>query len=134
MLGRIDNLDIYCSSVAEMASFYHDVLRLPYFLPYQPGAGWVAFDAGNMTIYMFETGGSHPPIRTPVTEENPPGIDSFAFEVENLDQAVTELNDHVRWASDSEERWAYEGEVWYRYRTFYDPEGNMIHITEPHRA
>jgi len=130
---RIDNFDVYCSDAREMAAFYHDVLGLPYFLPYEEGAGWAALQAGDVTIYLFESPGEHPAPRTNVTEENPPGIDSFAFAVDDLDAAVAELDGKVKWAGDPE-RWEHPNGTWYRYRSFHDPEGNLLHLTEPHKA
>ena len=130
---RIDNFDVYCSDTREMAAFYHDVLGLPYFLPYEEGAGWAALQAGDVTIYIFESPGAHPAPRSNVTEENPPGIDSFAFEVADLDASIAELEGKVKWAGDPE-RWDHPSGTWYRYRSFHDPEGNLLHITEPHKA
>lgn len=132
-LRRVDNLDIYCSDIRSMASFYTGVLGMPFFLPYRPESGWAAVQAENVTLFLFESPGAHPPRRTPVTEENAPGIDSFAFEVLNLDDAVAELDGNVEWA-DEVQRWEHPSGVWYRYRSFYDPEGNLLHITEPHHA
>jgi catechol 2,3-dioxygenase-like lactoylglutathione lyase family enzyme len=94
---RIDNFDVYCSDVRAMVAFYHQILGLPFFLPYEEGKGWAALQAGDVAIYIFESPGEHPAPRTNVTEENPPGIDSFAFAVD-------------------------------------DPEGNLVHLTEPHKT
>ena len=56
----------------------------------------------------------------------PPGIDSFAFEVDYLDDAIAELDGRgVSWAGDIVES------PWYRYRGFHDPEGNLLYITRP---
>ena len=130
---RIDNFDVYCSDARGMAVFYHDVLGLPYFLPYEEGAGWAALQAGDVTIYLFESPGEHAAPRTNVTEENPPGIDSFAFAVADLEAAVAELDGTVKWAGEPE-RWDHPSGTWYRYRSFHDPEGNLLHLTEPHKA
>jgi catechol 2,3-dioxygenase-like lactoylglutathione lyase family enzyme len=130
---RIDNFDVYCSDASAMVPFYSEVLGLPFFLPYEDGSGWAALQAGDVTIYIFETDGEHAAPRTPVTEENPPGIDSFAFEVADLDEAIAELDGKVKWAGDAE-RWDHRSGTWYRYRSFHDPEGNLLHVTEPHKA
>src|SRR5262245_64363032 len=82
-LKRIDNLDILCRDLEAVATFYHDTLGLEYFLPYQPELGWAALSAGNLTMYLFQTDvGEHAPWRTAINEENPPGLDSIAFDVE----------------------------------------------------
>jgi catechol 2,3-dioxygenase-like lactoylglutathione lyase family enzyme len=134
-LMRIDNLDILCKDVPATAAFYHDVLGLPFFLPYLEEEEWAAIDAGNLTIYIFKSeAGEHAPWRSPVNPENPPGLDSFAFEVADLDEAVAELDGKVEWASEDIITWRHPSGTWYRYRPFYDPEGNMLYVTEPHKV
>ena len=134
-LKRIDNLDILCDDVATVVSFYHETLGLPFFLPHEPDDDWAAIDAGNLTIYIFRSEvGGHAPRRTPVNPENPPGFDSFAFEVDDLDAAIGELDGAVVWASGATIEWRHPSGTWYRYRPFYDPEGNLLYITEPHLA
>ena len=92
-LKRIDNLDILCRDADLLARFYNETLGLPFFLEYEPGAGWAAMDAGNLTIYIFATPvGEHAPRRTSANEDNPPGFDSIAFEVEDLDAALSYLD------------------------------------------
>ena len=88
-----------------------------------------------MTIYIFESEvGEHEPRRTPVNADNPPGLDSFALTVEDLDAAVAWLDGKgIEWAGDVIE-WRHESGRWYRYRPFYDPDGNMVYVTEPHAA
>lgn len=133
LLERIDNLDILCKDVGAMVSFYHDALGLPFFLPYVPDEEWAAIEAGNLTIYIFKSEqGEHAPRRTPVNSENAPGFDSFAFQVADLDAAIAELDGKVEWASDEIIEWRHPSGTWYRYRPFYDPEGNMLYVTEPH--
>ena len=87
-LKRIDNMDILTPDVQRLVDFYHGVLGLPFFLPYQPEEHWAALDTGNLTLYIFRTTNRAPnPRRTAVNLEDPPGFDSFAFEVADLDQA-----------------------------------------------
>ena len=123
---RLDNLDVLCTEIEPMRRFYGELLGLPLRLPYEPGQGWVGFLAGDVVIYLIEEGrGPHPPPRF-TDAENPPGIDSFAFVVDDLDDAIAQLNLlGVAWAGeiiDSE---------WYRYRGLHDPEGNLVYLTEP---
>jgi isopenicillin-N N-acyltransferase-like protein len=126
LLKRLDNLDVTCTDVEPLVRFYRDVLGLELRLPYEPGQGWAGFRAGDVVIYFIEGGvGPHPPPRF-TGGENPPGIDSFAFEVDDLDVAIAELDRRgVSWA----------GEIvtseWYRYRGLHDPEGNLVYLTEP---
>jgi catechol 2,3-dioxygenase-like lactoylglutathione lyase family enzyme len=126
LLKRLDNIDVICTDVDALVGFYGDVLGLELRLPYGSGQGWAGFRAGDVVIYFIEEGvGPHPPPRF-TGGENPPGIDSFAFEVDDLDVAIGELDRRgVSWA----------GEIvtseWYRYRGLHDPEGNLVYLTEP---
>ncbi len=134
MLGRIDNLDVLCHDLDAMVSFYHDVLGFPFFLPYEQDKDWAAIQAGDVTVYILRTpAGGRVPRRTSVTEQDPPGIDSFAFEVADLEAAIADLDGRVRWAGPAE-TWEHPGGTFYRHRAFYDPEGNLLHLTEPHKA
>jgi isopenicillin-N N-acyltransferase-like protein len=122
---RLDNIDVLCTDVAALVAFYGGVLGLPLRLPYEDGQGWAGFRAGDVVIYFIEEGaGPHPPARL-TGGANPPGLDSFAFEVDDLDAAIAELDAAVPWA----------GEIitseWYRYRGLHDPEGNLVYLTEP---
>ena len=129
---RIDNIDLLVHDADASARFYHEVLGLPFFLPYEPGQGWFACQAGDVTLYVFETRvAGDPARRTDDTDTNPAGVDSFAFAVDDLEKAVAELDGKVEWAGPAE-HWDHPSGVWYRYRSFYDPEGNIVHVTEPH--
>lgn len=129
----IDNADILTPDVDRLVDFYHGVLGLPFFLPYESGQGWAAIDTGNVVIYIFDTKvGTHEPRRTPVNADNAPGFDSMALSVSDLDEVVTYLEGKVEWASDAIIPWHHPSGVWYRFRPFYDPDGNMIYATEPH--
>ncbi|MFB7429615.1 VOC family protein [Streptomyces hydrogenans] len=134
-LKRIDNMDILTHDVGRLVDFYHGVLGLGFHLPYVPEEKWAAIDLGNLTLYLFtsETG-EHEPRRTEINAENAPGLDSFAFEVDDLDIAYAELDGRVEWITEDEIVWKHPSGVWYRYRPFYDPDGNMLYITEPHGA
>lgn len=126
-LKRLDNIDIACSDVEPMVAFYRDVLGLPLRLPYEPGQGWVGFRAGDVVIYVIEEKSSSPhPAPRLTGRDNPPGLDSIAFEVEDLDDAIAELDAKgVGWAGEIVES------EWYRYRGFHDPEGNLLYLTIP---
>lgn len=133
-LKRIDNMDILTTDVDKMARFYTEVLGLDFHLPYAPEEEWAAIDLGNLTLYLFKSeAGEHAPRRTAVNAENAPGYDSVAFEVDDLDEAEAALEGQVEWV-DARIEWQHPGGAWYRYRPFFDPDGNMVYITEPHRA
>jgi isopenicillin-N N-acyltransferase-like protein len=125
-LSRLDNIDVLCADLERMAPFYRDVLGLPLLFPYVPEDGWAGFQAGDVSIYLIQVGGDAPTRRVPGA--GPAGIESFAFAVDDLDAAVAELTEAgVEWAADPVES------PWYRYRSFYDPEGNVLHVTVPDR-
>ncbi|MGI3782858.1 MAG: VOC family protein [Janthinobacterium lividum] len=133
-LKRIDNMDILTRDADVLVRFYHDTLGLPFHLPYAAEEGWAAIDLGNLTLYIFTTEvGQHPPRRTAVNLEDPPGFDSIAFAVDDLDEAEADLDGRVDWVADRIE-WHHPNGTWYRYRPFFDPDGNMLYITEPHPA
>jgi isopenicillin-N N-acyltransferase-like protein len=55
-------------------------------------------------------------------------LESYAFAVDDLDQAIVEFDRRgVTWAAEIVES------PWYRYRSFYDPDGNLMHLTQPDR-
>ena len=127
LLGRLDNIDVLVADLERMAPFYRDVLGLPLLFPYVREDGWAGFQAGDVSIYLIEVGGGAPARRVPGA--GPAGIESFAFAVDDLDAAIAELDRAgVEWAAE-----VVESE-WYRYRSFYDPEGNVLHVTVPDRA
>lgn len=133
-LKRIDNMDILTRDVDTLVQFYHGVLGLPFHLPYEKDEEWAAIDLGNVTLYLFKSEvGEHAPRRTAVNPDNAPGYDSIAFEVDDLDAAEAELDGQVEWVDERIE-WKHPSGTWYRYRPFFDPDGNMLYITEPHIA
>jgi len=132
-LGPFDNIDVLCSDIDVMAAFYHDVLELPYLFDREPGDDWFAVQAGPVTLYFFPGKGGHPEPFVADSDENPPGIECFAFVVEDLDAAVAALDGRVAWLGDVEE-WHHPSGTWYRFRYFHDPEGNKVSITEPHKT
>jgi glyoxylase I family protein len=132
-LMRIDNMDIYTRDLPRMVDFYTRTLGLRFFLPYEPDKGWAAIDFGNLTLYMFEAnvGGYAAPRPG---DRRVPGIDAFAFEVENIEQAVQALEGKVTWCQPAITVWSHPSGTHYRYRAFYDPDGNKMYVTEPHKV
>lgn len=127
VVGPLDNLDVLCGDLEAMVSFYRDILELPLLFPYDPDAGWAGFQAGAVSIYLIRVEGTSPPRRTPGA--GPPGLESFAFAVPDLEAAIAELTRRgVEWAGEIVES------AWYRYRGLYDPEGNLLYVTVPDRV
>ena len=136
-LKRLDNMDILTNDVPRLVDFYHGTLGLPFFLPYEetdvPEDQWASIDFGNVVLYIFHTTNAGNVFRrTAVNLEDPVGMDSFAFEVADLDAALAELEGKVEWVHEGVTQWDHPSGVWYRYRPFFDPDGNMIYVTEPH--
>lgn len=110
-----------------MVLFYRDVIGLPFVLPYDSAQGWAGFQAGDVSIFLIEIAGERPARRVP--GDGPAGLESFAFAVDDLEAAIAELDaKQVSWASEVVES------PWYRYRSLYDPEGNLLHLTVPDRV
>ena len=89
--GRLDNIDVVCTAIEPMRRFYVELLGLSLRLPYEPGQGWIGLRAGDVVIYLIEEDAATlPPHPAPrfTGAANPPGIDSFAFEVDQLDDAI----------------------------------------------
>lgn len=136
-LKRMDNMDIITNDVPRLVDFYHGTLGLPFFLPYEetevPEDQWVSIDFGNVVLYIFHsTNVSSVHRRTAVNLEDPVGYDTIAFEVDDLDEAIAELDGKVEWVQEDITTWRHPSGVWYRYRPFFDPDGNMMYVTEPH--
>ncbi|MHA3724987.1 VOC family protein [Leucobacter sp. HY1910] len=136
-LKRMDNFDILTNDVPRLVEFYNGLLGLPFYLPYEasdvPEEQWAGIDFGNVTLYIFHTTNAGDVFRrSSVNLEDPVGMDSFAFEIENLDDTIAELDGKVTWVHDEITTWQHPSGVWYRYRPFFDPDGNMIYVTEPH--
>jgi glyoxylase I family protein len=126
-LRRLDNIDVLCVDLDQMVPFYRDVIGLPFVLPYVRSEGWAGFQAGDVSIFLIEINGEAPLRRVPGA--GPAGIESFAFAVDDLEEAIAELDAHgVTWAAET------VASPWYRYRSLYDPEGNLVHVTVPDRV
>jgi len=130
MLKQLDNVDIVCQNLDVLVPFYRDVLALPEAHPYHKEQGWAGFKAGNVTLYLIVVtpGNSAEEARVAAPIGERPGLESLAFEVDDLDEAVGWLSRRgVVWATEVIES------PWYRYRGFRDPEGNLLYVTRPTR-
>ena len=145
-LKRLDNMDIVVNDFATMVDFYKNVLGLPLHPHgYEPDKGWAMFMCGDVDLVLLSVPDADrgERQRTANYNEDPAGVHSFAAEVDDIDVAITELDRHgITWAGETNIYGAGEflGEVpgddfagiWYRFRSFYDPEGNVMHICEVH--
>lgn len=131
MIKGLDNFDLLYADKQVMQDFYHGLLGIPFLFEPGPEDDWFALRAGNVSIFFFPGGGSHPHAYPPNAEQNPPGFESIAWEVEDFDTAVATLTERgVHWVGD-EKFWEHPSGVSYRIRIFEDPEGNKVHITQP---
>lgn len=145
-IKRLDNMDIVVKDFPAMVDFYKNVLGLPMHpYGYEPEKGWAMFMCGDVDLVLLSVPDApcdeHQ--RTGNYVEDPAGVHSFAMQVDNIDEAIVELDKHqVEWAGDMNVYGAgafleelpgddYAG-IWYRFRSFYDPEGNVTHLCEVH--
>lgn len=133
ILKRLDNADILYSDKEVMLHFYHEVLDLPFLFPTTPEEDWFALQAGDVSLFFFPGKGAHAEPLSASGADNPPGIESIAWAVDDLEAAIEALDPHIEWASETTV-WTHPNGAFYRMRTFFDPEGNKLWITEPHRA
>ena len=145
-LKRLDNMDIVVNDFATMVDFYRNVLGLPLHPHgYEPEKGWAMFMCGDVDLVLLSVPDADrgERRRTANYNEDPAGVHSFAAEVDDIDEAIAALDEHgITWAGETNIYGAGEflGEVpgddfagiWYKFRSFYDPEGNVMHICEVH--
>ncbi len=145
-LKRLDNMDIVVNDFATMVDFYQNVLGLPLHPHgYEPEKGWAMFMCGDVDLVLLSVPDADrgERRRTANYNEDPAGVHSFAAEVDDIDEAIAALDRHgITWAGETNIYGAGEflGEVpgddfagiWYKFRSFYDPEGNVMHICEVH--
>jgi isopenicillin-N N-acyltransferase-like protein len=145
-LRRLDNMDIVVRDFPTMVEFYRNVLGLPLHPHgYEPEKGWAMFMCGDVDIVLLSVPEADrgERRRTANYTEDPAGVHSFAAQVDDIDEAIAALDEHkVEWAGDLKTYGAgqflddvpgddFKG-IWYRFRSFYDPEGNVMHICEVH--
>lgn len=142
---RLDNMDIVVNDFPKMVEFYRDVLNLPQHpLGYEPDRGWAMFMCGDVDLVLLSVPEADRPgrPRTSNYAEDPAGLHSIAMQVDDLDEAIATLTERgINWAGDTVIYGAgevldappseYDG-IWYRFRSFYDPELNVIHVCELH--
>ena len=143
---RLDNMDIVVRDFPAMVEFYQNVLGLelhPH--GYAPEKGWAMFMCGDTDLVLLGVPDAPREAhqRTGNYVQDPAGVHSFAMQVENLDDAIVELDKHnINWADKMMHYGAggfleappeddFPG-MWYRFRSFYDPEGNVTHLCEVH--
>jgi catechol 2,3-dioxygenase-like lactoylglutathione lyase family enzyme len=145
-LLRLDNIDVVVRDFPRMVAFYREVLGLelhPH--GYEPDRGWAMFMCGDVDLVLLEVPDADRADRRRSSNyaQDPAGVHSFACQVEDLDEAIATLDEHdVEWAGETVVYGAghimgeaptgeFDG-IWYRFRSFYDPEGNVMHICEVH--
>lgn len=143
---RLDNMDIVVKDFPAMVDFYKNVLGLPLHPHgYEPEKGWAMFMCGDVDLVLLSVPDAdrEERQRTGNYFADPAGVHSFAIQVADLDEAVVELDKHnVPWADrmmvygaggflESPPEGDFDG-MWYRFRSFYDPEGNVTHLCEVH--
>ena len=143
---RLDNMDIVVNDFPKMVTFYKEVLGLPLHPHgYEPEKGWAMFMCGDTDLVLLSVPDADRAERRRTSNyaADPAGVHSFAMHVENLDEAIAEMDRAgIEWAGETVVYGAgavlgaipgsdFKG-IWYRFRSFYDPEGNVTHICEVH--
>lgn len=145
-LRRLDNIDVVVNDFDAMVTFYGQVLGLPLHPHgYEPTRGWAMFTCGDVDLVLLSVPHAERLGRPKSSDYNndPAGVHSFAAQVDDLDEAIAALDSHeIRWAGetvvygagrvlDAVPEGPFDG-IWYRFRSFYDPEDNVMHICEVH--
>lgn len=143
---RLDNMDIVVNDFPRMVDFYKNVLGLPLHPHgYEPEKGWAMFMCGDTDLVLLSVPDAPRDAhqRTGNYVADPAGVHSFAMQVDDIDEAIAELDKHnIEWADKTMLYGAggfleevpgddFDG-IWYRFRSFYDPEGNVTHLCEVH--
>jgi isopenicillin-N N-acyltransferase-like protein len=132
-IRRTDNFDIVTPDPEKLATWYHETLGLPWIQKWDPGLELAAVTAGDLDIFFLQTDSKERGFHYGGDPDHEPGGHmSLGFEVEDCEQAVKDLGDKVKWVSPVH-HWEhpYKKGWSYSYVYFYDPEGNMLHLTEP---
>ncbi len=122
---KLDGIVLRCRNVSELSKFYDNVMRLKRFLPppSEPVQSIARYEVTGGTV--FELLGNGPELPTPEDRTKVPITPMF--EVDDLDQAVTELTTAgVEWVSEPQEIPGAPAKL----ATFADPEGHHICIFE----
>ena len=122
---KLDGIVLRCRNVAELSKFYDNVMQLKRFLPplSEPVGPIARYEVTGGTV--FELLGSGPELEPPEDRTQVPITPMF--EVDDLDQAVEELNAAgVHWVSEPQ---AIQGAP-AKLATFADPEGHHICVFE----
>jgi glyoxylase I family protein len=130
-INRIESLDILTPDVPRMVDFYHGVLGLPFFMPWEGDEDLASLDAGNLIICLMRTTSTTTPPKHSGVDmgvRDPQGFDSIAFEVDDLEAAMAALDGKVTWITDGPGEWREPDGTFFRHRVMHDPDGNMVYI------
>lgn len=122
-ITRFDNVGIACRDVGRAHTFYTEILGCEA-APLADGATDFGAQLGDVAFYIFETSATNEVGRDDGMPSNPVGIDHLAFETDDFEATMAELESRgVTWVGDT------VGEPGsFRYRGFHDPDGNMVYI------
>jgi catechol 2,3-dioxygenase-like lactoylglutathione lyase family enzyme len=124
-ITRFDNVGIACRDVQRAHAFYTEIVGCEA-APLAEGATDFGAQLGDVAFYIFETSATNEVGRDDGMPSNPVGIDHLAFETDDFEATMAELESKgVTWVGDT------VGEPGsFRYRGFHDPDGNMIYIID----
>ena len=117
-----------------MVDFYHVILGLPFHLPYEPEEEWAAIEAGQRDPLHLQVRGGR---ACSAPHGGEPGERARLRLLRVRDGRPGRGGGRTGRSGRVGGRayqWKHPNGTWYRYRPFFDPEGNMLYITEPHIA
>jgi glyoxylase I family protein len=130
-ITKLDTLDLLSADVPRMAAFYHDVLGLPFYEPWDGDETLVSFDLHNIVICIMHTTATAPvPKHSMEFSTDPQGFDSIALKVDDLDDAIAAIDGKVEWINAEPFEMRRDNGIYFRNRAFRDPDGNLIYIQE----
>jgi catechol 2,3-dioxygenase-like lactoylglutathione lyase family enzyme len=123
-INRLDHIGIAVSDVPAAEAFFREILELPV----TPGNRGVYVDLGNAFLWVYQSDAGTPSFdpRTTDWRRNPPGIDHFALEVDDIDEAGRELA--AKGVIFPDPVVDAPGDI--RYRGFEGPSGMMLYLLQ----
>jgi catechol 2,3-dioxygenase-like lactoylglutathione lyase family enzyme len=127
----LDSVDILTNDVPRMVKFYHETLTIPFYIPWDGDEELASLDLGNIVICLMRTRNEiAPPHHAMNFTTDPPGFDSIAFKVDDLDAAFAALDGKVKWVRKEPFEMSDSNGSTFRNYAIHDPDGNMVYIQE----
>jgi glyoxylase I family protein len=130
---HVVSVDFLTRNMTLMIDFYHGVLGIPFFLPWNGDEDVATLDLGDLIICLMRTKSpASNPLHTMNASEDPSGFDSIALKVDNLEEAMAALEGKVRWINPEPVETRFPNGMYFKSRATRDPDGNLVYIQESH--